>query len=438
MSAPAYAFYGDDFTGATDTLAHLARAGLRTRLFLRIPDDSCVARAGTLDAIGVAGAARSMAPAAMRQELDAVGARFAALGVRVMHYKVCSTFDSAPEVGSIGVAVRSLGAHFAHPLRMVVGGQPDLQRYCVFGQLFAATGADGRLPVYRIDRHPTMSRHPVTPMHEADLRRHLRAQGLEDVVSVDWRAYASGERVLMARVEEALGPRPDALLFDVQDQAHLRAIGRLMRDCAAQRPLLAVGASSVAQAWVLADDARPGAAPCNGEPVAPAQGPVFVLAGSLSPRTQAQIEAAISYLRVPLEPLRMIGEREGEAYLREQINVIGAALAQGRNVLAYTERTRVEAAAEGRRNALALACGALLDGVLRRAPVRRVGVAGGDTSSFAVRALGARALSYRASLAPGVALCRLHADEARLDGLELMLKGGQMGDADLFERLIAG
>jgi uncharacterized protein YgbK (DUF1537 family) len=438
MSAPAYAFYGDDFTGATDTLAHLARAGLRTMLFLRIPDESCLAGAGPLDAIGVAGAARSMAPAAMREELDAVGARFAALGARVMHYKVCSTFDSAPEVGSIGVAVRTLGAHFANPLRMVVGGQPDLRRYCVFGQLFAATGADDGQPVHRIDRHPTMSRHPVTPMHEADLRLHLRAQGLEDVVSIDWRAYAQDDSVLRARVDEALQPRPDALLFDVQAEPHLRAIGRLMRESAAQQPLLVVGASSVAQAWLLADDVRPGVVPRDGERVARAQGPVLVLAGSLSPRTQAQIEAAISYLRVRLEPERMTDEREGEAYLREQVNAIAAALAQGRNVLAYTDRTRIGGVAEARGNALALACGALLDGVLRRAPVRRLGVAGGDTSSFAVRVLGAWAISYHASLAPGVALCRLHADDARLDGLELMLKGGQMGEADLFERLIAG
>jgi uncharacterized protein YgbK (DUF1537 family) len=35
-------------------------------------------------------------------------------------------------------------------------------------------------------------------------------------------------------------------------------------------------------------------------------------------------------------------------------------------------------------------------------------------------------------------MCRLHADSAQLDGMEIMLKGGQMGDADLFEQLIAG
>jgi len=437
MSALQYAFYGDDFTGATDTLSHLARAGMRTLLFLRIPDERRLAEAGPLDAIGVAGAARSMAPAAMREELERVGARLAALGVRVMHYKVCSTFDSAPQVGSIGVAMRTLGACFANPLRMIVGGQPDLRRYCVFGQLFAATGADEAQPVYRIDRHPTMSRHPVTPMHEADLRLHLRAQGIEEIESIDGCALDAADAVLAARIGRSLAGAPNALLFDVQHDAHLRAIGRVMAEHAARAPLLAVGASSVAQAWVQAASARPRPADV---PAGPASGPVFALAGSLSPRTEAQIEAAVSYRRIRLDPAAMADAREGEGYRRAQVETICAALAQGQNVLAYTDRARVARTAERDTsvNALALACGALLKGVLDRVPVRRVGIAGGDTSSFAVRALDAWALSWRATLAPGVALCRLHADDARLDGVELMLKGGQMGEADLFERLLRG
>jgi hypothetical protein len=37
-----------------------------------------------------------------------------------------------------------------------------------------------------------------------------------------------------------------------------------------------------------------------------------------------------------------------------------------------------------------------------------------------------------------VTVCRLHAGRAELDGMEIMLKGGQMGDADLFEQLVEG
>ncbi len=80
--------------------------------------------------------------------------------------------------------------------------------------------------------------------------------------------------------------------------------------------------------------------------------------------------------------------------------------------------------------------GRLLAAVLARVPLARAGVAGGDTSSHAVLGLDAWGLSFVRRLAPGVSLCRLHSDRPGLDGLELMLKGGQMGDDDLFERLL--
>jgi hypothetical protein len=49
------------------------------------------------------------------------------------------------------------------------GGPGAAGRYQAFGNLFATVEGTA----YRLDRHPTMSRHPVTPMTEADLRLHL-------------------------------------------------------------------------------------------------------------------------------------------------------------------------------------------------------------------------------------------------------------------------
>ena len=50
----------------------------------------------------------------------------------------------------------------------IVVAAPHLRRYVIFGNLFAAAGSDPE--IFRIDRHPTMSRHPATPMKEADGR----------------------------------------------------------------------------------------------------------------------------------------------------------------------------------------------------------------------------------------------------------------------------
>ena len=70
--------------------------------------------------------------------------------------------------------------------------------------------------------------------------------------------------------------------------------------------------------------------------------------------------------------------------------------------------------------------------------LRRIGVAGGDTSSWILRALDVWGLSFVGHLAPGAALCRAHSAGASLDGIEMMLKGGQMGPPDLFRRLRYG
>ncbi|NML32492.1 four-carbon acid sugar kinase family protein [Paraburkholderia antibiotica] len=458
--APAYAFYGDDFTGATDTLAHLARAGLRTMLFFVPPSDERLATLGRLDALGVAGAARTLAPRPQQQELARVGAAFAALGVRVIHYKVCSTFDSAPHTGSIGVAIRTLRDYCASELVAIVGGQPNLRRYCAFGQLFAAAGGDDGQPrIYRIDRHPTMSRHPVTPMNEADLRVHLQRQGVERIELIDWRDYALDDAGLLDEVRRKLAAKPTALLFDVLDDTHLQALGKVIAHYAERSaPLLAVGASSVAQAYAFACAAGRTEGVRENEasvPLARARGPVFVLAGSLSPLTEVQIEAAHSYLRIELDPRQMIGAH-ARAYIVGRVEAIAGPLRAGRNVLAFTARRVANATstdcvpnenekgtthADGEaapQSTLAQACAQLLQQVLNAVRLQRIGIAGGDTSSLAVRALDAWGLSYLAPLSSGVTMCRLHSDRVELDGMEIMLKGGQMGDADLFEKLING
>lgn len=422
--SPAIVYYGDDFTGATDTLATGARAGLRTLLFLRVPTPAQLDAAGTLDCLGIAGAARSMAPDEMRAELAPVAALFRRLGARVLHYKTCSTFDSAPEVGSIGVAIGALRPAVDTPWTAIVGGQPDLERYCLFGHLFAAAGSGGE--VHRIDRHPTMSRHPVTPMHEADLRRHLALQGLADVRSLPYPQYAMDFEAWRA-------PAAGAVLFDVAENAHLQAIGRALWPQAEAASLLAVGPSSVVQA--LAPQLA--TAPHTPARVSPARGPVLVLAGSLSPVTARQVAAARSFETVWLDPQRLVADARART---EAIGRVSALLAQGRHVLACTVQPGAAPASDTGvpARALARAGGELLAGVLASVPLSRVGVAGGDTSSHAVQALDAWGLSYRASLAPGVALCRLHSESPGLDGLEIALKGGQMGGEDFFERLVHG
>jgi 3-oxoisoapionate kinase len=426
-----YVWYGDDFTGASDTLATFASSGLRALLCLGVPAPERLKASRSLDAIGIAGAARTMSPEQMIDELEPVGRYASAARVPLLHYKCCSTFDSSPTVGSLGAAMRILKRHRPGPFTAVIGGQPSLERYCAFGNLFAGAGGG---EVFRLDRHPTMSIHPSTPMNEADLRLHLHAQGVEKIGLVDWRKLnAASDDELNALID---GTDSEAILFDTLDEAHLARIGELIWHRAANEPLLAIGASSVAQA-MISHWRKIGIAPERGPkaPVKPAVGPVFVLVGSQSPVSAKQTAAALRDTGL-YEPIRLDPQPDGGLDFGAQAATCARLLGAGRSVLAYLGPVVTGGPS---RLEVAQACGKLLRRVLELAPgVRRVGIAGGDTSSISVEALGIWALGFIGLLGPGVSLTRVHADDARLDGLELMLKGGQMGPADVFARLLRG
>jgi 3-oxoisoapionate kinase len=437
MSSPLFGWYGDDFTGATDTLAVLAQSGLRSMLFLGVPGPEALAAAGPLDALGIAGAARAMAPAPMRAELAGVGEFFRRVAPLVLHYKVCSTFDSAAHVGNIACAIQTLHPSVDNRWVPIVGGQPSLGRYCAFSNLFAAAGTGGS--VHRIDRHPTMRQHPVTPMAEADLRLHLAQQGLEKISALHYPHYDSDSATLDATLRALLDETPLKTmlptLLDLTSPAQLAAVGRLLWQQAQQGRLLAVGSSAVAQALV-AHWARP--APAALATLAPADGPVFAWAGSLSPLTATQVQAATAYQRIPVDAQRL---GKDAAYTQALQAEICAGLQHGQHVLAYTGPTGGMAANISSATDVAQASAGLVACVVQARtaqgrPLRRIGIAGGDTSSHAVQALQLWGLSYQASLCPGVTLSRAHSPQPALHGLELMLKGGQMGGPDLFARLL--
>jgi 3-oxoisoapionate kinase len=422
---PVYGWFGDDFTGATDTLETVVEGGLRAQLFLDVPTEAQLAAVGPLDAIGIAGATRAMAPEAMTPILDRAGRFFAGAGVHLLHYKCCSTFDSAPHVGSLGAAVRALRPH-ASPLPVpVIGGQPNLGRYCLFGTLFAAAGRGG--PVHRIDRHPTMSVHPVTPMLEADLTRHVALQGLSPMATIAYPELSDIE----AAWQQVLADAPEAVLVDVAREEDLAPIGRLFATLMiGGKPLLTVGASSVARAFLtIPRDAARAASPDVPAPTARGAH-VLALVGSLSPLTRAQVETAGgAYRRLTVDPLRLAAD----AAYREAVTSAAADSLAGSDTLLLTERPAGTADTQ----AAALATAHLLRDILARQPVRRVIIGGGDTSSRALQALDAWCLGYVRPFVPGAPLVSLRSDQPHLDRLEIILKGGQMGPPDSFLQALA-
>jgi uncharacterized protein YgbK (DUF1537 family) len=453
--APLIAFYGDDFTGSTDALECLAATGLKSVLFVDVPTPEVLARFEGLDAIGIAGNSRSLTPDEMEAVIPKALDALRKTGAPILHYKVCSTFDSSPTIGSFGRVMDIAQREFGRRTIPIVVGAPKLARYSFFGTLFARHNVDGT--VHRIDRHPTMSVHPTTPMREADMRRHIGAQTTQTIALLAAPAVAGADAE--AALDAALAADPDAILMDIAD-AHAEAkVGALLERMAArQAPLFVLGSSGVNYALVAswrAEGRLPAEPPTM---VASAVDRIFVISGSCSPATGAQIQAAVrtGFADVAIDPLMLIEEGGSGPYGRATVERIVDLLDAGRDVVAHSStgpsdprETKVAdhlaqrgLSAEAGRieggRALASAAGGLLDGVLKRVPLRRFVVAGGDTSTASIKQLGIDALEMVAPLFPGAPLCRALAPGRDLHGRELVLKGGQLGKPDFFLQAKAG
>lgn len=443
---PWLAFYGDDFTGSTDVLEALACAGMNAVLFLNPPAAEDLERFNKLDAFGIAGASRTMSPREMGRELPRIFEALKASGAGIVHYKICSTFDSSPEVGSIGRAIDIGQKIFQSKFVPLLVGAPSLGRYCVFGNLFARSGLDTE--PFRLDRHPTMSCHPSTPMSEADLRLHLRAQTRKPIGLVNILALDRGEGG--KALQEALARKEEILLFDVLREEHLSRIGELLL-APGEEPLFAVGSSAVEYALTAAwrKGGRLRTAP---QPLAtPKADGLLVVSGSCSPVTDRQIGRAVSegFGEVALDTVRLINPRTRAEAVAAALGCAERMFRAGKNVIFHTARgpkdvrlapTRkaLQRAGSGSAAALGRGLGELLLAGLERSGVKRAAVTGGDTSGFVAHTLGVRALEYCAPLTPGSPLCKIHADSELVNGRQIVFKGGQNGHDDFFLTALQG
>ncbi len=444
---PLLTYYGDDFTGSTDLMEAFTASGISTVLFLQLPREEDLARFQHMRCIGLAGQSRGQNPEWMRGELPEVFRQLAKIGAPILQYKVCSTFDSSPTVGSIGQAIDlGIEAMQGKWSPMVVGA-PRLKRYQVFGELFA--GMHG--VVYRIDRHPTMSRHPVTPMDEADVRVHLAKQTTRRIELIDIAEISEG--VGQTKLEHTMGEDQPVIMIDVTDTATQIEAGRLVWE---NRGKGVFSASSSGLQYALTAYWRQQGllAPTASLPVATAVDCIAAVSGSCSPMSAEQLRWARQqgFEVVRLDIARALGEQSREQEIARQVAGALAALARGVSPIVFSAEGPDDPAvvdfdlfaskAGLTRTEAAHTIGQVLAEIMRRildgSDVRRFVVAGGDSSGAVGSHLGIRALTLSAGLTPGVPLCRVWSDEAGRDGLEVALKGGQLGGIDFYGRVRSG
>ncbi|MEM7644195.1 MAG: 3-oxo-tetronate kinase [Pseudomonadota bacterium] len=401
------AFFGaiaDDFTGATDLAAMLARGGVPVTLRIGVPG------AEAPPATGFEVVALKIRTSPVE---DAVAEARAALrwligqGVRRVAWKYCSTFDSTPR-GNIGPVAEALMGDLGVERTVHCPAFPENGRRVFMGHLFV-----GEQPLHE----SPMKDHPLTPMRDSDLTRLLAPQVQRQVGRVTLPVVRSGAAALREAVEGMSGH----VVLDAVEEADLAVIAEAIQDMA-----LICGGSAMAEplpALWRAGGAMAGAA----DPLPEIGGGRLILSGSCSAMTRAQVgaylERGVGYRLDPLE-LASGGAEDARTWLR------GRAADEDKIIFATADPKTVAAAQE----ALGVArAGALVEEALARLAqdardlgISRIVVAGGETSGAVTRALGVTALRIGPEIAPGVPWCFAEG------GLALALKSGNFGSEEFF------
>jgi uncharacterized protein YgbK (DUF1537 family) len=409
----------DDFTGATDLANTLTRQGMATVVLLGVPREDF--SAPDADAIVIALKSRSI-PAA-----DAVGLSVAALawleraGARQWFFKYCSTFDST-DAGNIGPVAEALLSALRADFTVACPAFPANQRTVYQGHLFVG---DALLS------ESSMRHHPLNPMTDAALVRVLQRQSKGRVGLLAYDIVRQGGAAIRGAMERLRSDGVRLAIVDALTDADLTAIGEACADLK-----LITGASGLALG-LPENFRRAGLLQRKTAGVLPAvEGYAAVLAGSCSTATQRQVEGMKRQCEsFEIDPIE----------LRSRDDVVERALQWARPrlgarpLLVYStaDSASVEKAqaALGRERAgdlIEQAMGNIARGLVALG-VRRLIVAGGETSGAVVSALGVEGLRIGSEIDPGVPWTASLGDPA----LAFALKSGNFGADDFFLKAFA-
>jgi uncharacterized protein YgbK (DUF1537 family) len=408
----------DDFTGATDLANNLVRAGMRTIQVIGVPGKDF--SPGDADAVVVALKSRSCPAAEAVAESKAALLWLRAAGARQIFFKYCSTFDSTDQ-GNIGPVADALLESLEDDFAVMCPSFPTNKRTVYQGYLFAGD---------RLLNESGMENHPLNPMTDADLVRVLSRQTEGKVGLLDFATLQQGAAAARARIATLRNHGYRYAICDTLEDPQLETIAAAIAE-----HKLVTGGSGIAQA-LPAEYRRLGwLEPVNDAGrLSPISGPALIVSGSCSKATLGQI-AHFAELReaFALDPLTLArgGDQVAEAvaWARPRLGekpVLVYASAPPESVRQAQEQLGVELAGQLVEQALARITKELVG-----AGVRRLIVAGGETSGAVVSALGIHSLRIGHQIDPGVPWT-----ETRVCGntIALALKSGNFGGEDFFSR----
>ena len=406
----------DDYTGASDLANTLTRAGLRTVQTIGVPAPDLALP--EVDAVVISLKSRSI-----EAELAVSGSRAAeswlrARGARHLLFKICSTFDSTDR-GNIGPVMDALRASSADPMVLVTPAFPETGRTVYLGNLFV-----GSVPL----NESPLKDHPLNPMLDSNLVRLLARQSKTKIGLVELAAVTRGAEAVRAKLADLANQGVGAAIIDAVFDRDLETIGAVALD-----HRLSVGASGIglglARHLAGASASKPIAPP----PREPVGGLAACLAGSCSQATLGQIASAEKVMPVlHLDPDQIVrGKDEGRralAWARERLGsgpLLITSSATPDKVASLQARHGRDACGHAIEQAMA----DIAEGLVR-ADVRRLVVAGGETSGAVVDRLQIPGFLVGAEIAPGVPVLRAVGRGA--GEMLLALKSGNFGGPEFF------
>ena len=407
----------DDYTGASDLANTLTRAGLRTVQTIGIPADDLALP--EVDAVVVSLKSRSIEAGLAVSRSRAAETWLRGRGASHVLFKICSTFDST-DAGNIGPVMDALRDDCGEGIVLVTPAFPETGRTVYQGNLFV-----GAVPL----NESPLKDHPLNPMHDSSLVRVLARQSRTQIGLVDLAAVTRGADAVRARLAELAGKGIGAAIIDAVFDRDLETIGLV-----AAEYRLSVGASGIglglARALVSTGKVRSNAA--GGESGAAVGGPAACLAGSCSQATLKQIASAEQVMPVfHLDPDRIL---TGADEAQRALDWARPRLAEGPVLIASSSTPDQVAALQARHgrdaagHAIEQAMADIAENLVKSG-VRRLVVAGGETSGAVVDRLRIPGFLVGVEIAAGVPVLR--AVGAGGDML-LALKSGNFGGPEFF------
>ncbi len=406
----------DDFTGATDLANTLVKAGMRTIQLLGVPEEKL--SVPDADAIIIALKSRSN-PAE-----DAVRMSLAALewlqkrGAQQFFFKYCSTFDSTDH-GNIGPVADALLDALGEAFTVFNPAFPTNKRTVYKGYLFVAD---------ELLSESGMRQHPLTPMTDPSLVRVLQRQTRHSVGSIPYATVANGAGPVREGIRQLREQGTRYAILDSLSDEHLMILGEACADLK-----LVTGGSGMAMGLPANFAKRGLLSPGHRATLPKVDGPTVVLAGSCSTATQGQVaHMKQRHETYGIDPLQVAAGADvaGEAlrWASQRLSekpVFIYSTAAPEEVKGIQDRLGREEAG----GMIERAMGTIAHGLVARG-VRRLVVAGGETSGAVVSALGVKGLLIGPEIDPGVPWTFSIGQPS----LALALKSGNFGGEDFFSK----